>query len=306
MTFDLLEGAEYDQGRIFSAVFEGVERAFCLGARPGDLKDPVTSGVSAFEVYTLGIQVDEEASVDAPPVIAVQGGKMWAACIPPDRIMKKGNRSGPRCRSLIFDFRSHDHFAIINIWPHFNQTWFVAIRMYIFMAVSWALIPQMPSEGRSTLCALPCRMSEKLWPWDGVLAFNYKDETMIALEEEDRKRGQGDAEKDEAVGEAGAGDGDAGKEGVFRGGRSIECKKVVDYSLPIVRIVRVEEWSGENGDGLQDGLSKLQGESGVEASNNQHADMLIVNYSQLRGEWICKAGYVPVASSGGGGDEPKT
>ena len=107
MTFDLLEGAEYDQGRIFSAVFEGSERAFCLGARPGDLKDHVTSGVSAFEVYTLGIQVDEEASMDAPPVIAVQGGKMWAACIPPDRIMKKGNRSGPRCRSRSFLISDH-------------------------------------------------------------------------------------------------------------------------------------------------------------------------------------------------------
>jgi hypothetical protein len=91
---DLVEGAEYDQGRIFSAVFEGSERAFCLGARPGDSKDPVTSGVSTFEVYTLGVQVNEEEPVDAPPVISIQGGKMWAACIPPDRVMKKGIRSG--------------------------------------------------------------------------------------------------------------------------------------------------------------------------------------------------------------------
>jgi hypothetical protein len=149
------------------------------------------------------------------------------------------------------------------------------------------------------------RVSEKLWPWDGVLAFNHKDETMIALEEEDRKRGLEAGDKDEAVGEEGAGDGVAGKEGVFKGGRSIECKKVVDYSLPIVRIVGIQEASGEDGDDPQRGLSKLQHKSGAEAGNTQREDMLVVNYSQLRGEWICKAGYVPVASSGGGGDEPQ-
>jgi hypothetical protein len=41
----------------------------------------------------LGVQVNEEEPVDAPPVISIQGGKMWAACIPPDRVMKKGIRS---------------------------------------------------------------------------------------------------------------------------------------------------------------------------------------------------------------------
>lgn len=88
---DVADGAEYNQGRIFSAVFEGSERAFCLGTRPGDMKDAVVSGVTAFEVFTLSVK--EGGGIDAPPAIAVQGGKMWAACIAPDRIMKKGVRS---------------------------------------------------------------------------------------------------------------------------------------------------------------------------------------------------------------------